>query len=149
MHLSLFVCPHNILTSLRPFDEQSELCFLNFEIIPHCFFSKKATCCGDNVHCCPNGFTCNHAKEQCVRAITNETTPWASKESTEVSASSSSSAEEAISPSNGYLCPNRVSACPVHAACCRTQSGSYRCCQYPYVRTIICGVHWETKSAFQ
>lgn len=83
-----------------------------------------ASCCPDQEHCCPQGFSCNAKKAQCVKAINNETIPWAKKEPSAVSSF------ETDSPSNAMQCADG-SVCPGTAACCRTYSGSFRCCNYP------------------
>lgn len=84
----------------------------------------QATCCSDNVHCCPNEYSCNPAKGECVRTINNDTIPWAKKEAAPLNS-------EETNPGNSLLCPDHVSVCAGTASCCRTYSGTYRCCTYP------------------
>ena len=52
---------------------------------------------------------------------------------------------EAISPSNSLACPDRKSTCSGTASCCRSLTGTYRCCTYPNVRTLISGFILEHK----
>lgn len=93
-----------------------------------CCSYADATCCSDNLHCCPNGYQCDTRKETCVKAINNDTLPWAKK----LPAVISVPAEDP--PSTKLTCLDR-STCPGLSACCRTYSGSYRCCTYP---TNVC-----------
>jgi progranulin len=84
----------------------------------------RATCCSDNVHCCPQSYSCDILKQQCVQGVNNETTPWAKKLPAPVSSS------EAAAPPENLICPDGTS-CLGASACCRTLSGRYSCCNYP------------------
>ncbi|CAF3737356.1 unnamed protein product [Rotaria socialis] len=63
-----------------------------------------AVCCNDNLHCCPNGYTCDVEHSRCQKGFVN---------------------------SYDILCPDHEkSICPEETTCCELNDHSYGCCPY-------------------
>ncbi|CAF3466975.1 unnamed protein product [Rotaria socialis] len=63
-----------------------------------------AVCCNDNLHCCPNGYTCDVEHSRCQKGFEN---------------------------SYDILCPDHEMSCSDGETCCQLQSGEYGCCPLP------------------
>lgn len=89
-----------------------------------CCKYPDATCCSDYKHCCPSDYRCDLGNGKCVKAFSNNTLPWMKKERASSLAFEAPARVNTICPGGGY--------CAVRASCCRTYTGSYNCCNYPY-----------------
>uniref|UniRef100_A0A8D1WX16 Progranulin n=1 Tax=Sus scrofa TaxID=9823 RepID=A0A8D1WX16_PIG len=76
----------------------------------------QASCCGDKVHCCPHGTSCDLAHSRCL-TVTN-THPMAKIPS-----------QETIK--TAVQCPDAESQCHNNSTCCKLSSGKYGCCPLP------------------
>ncbi|XP_008293592.1 granulin 1 [Stegastes partitus] len=109
----------------------------------------KAVCCSDLAHCCPAGFRCNLATQQCQKADQ----PWLSIPMAEKEA-----AEEPSSPvlpviplQESENVPEQVKStivhcdnyyhCPDGTTCCRHPKGAWFCCPYSPGRCCADGYH--------
>ena len=83
----------------------------------------KATCCSDNIHCCPSGYTCDIAEGTCTRGnqfvmMRKKTPP---KELT--------STKNRLYPHGKYYCPDGETCCP-------STNGDYSYC--PIENAVCC-----------
>uniref|UniRef100_A0A8D1HNY4 Progranulin n=1 Tax=Sus scrofa TaxID=9823 RepID=A0A8D1HNY4_PIG len=81
-----------------------------------CCPMPQASCCGDKVHCCPHGTSCDLAHSRCL-TVTN-THPMAKIPS-----------QETIK--TAVQCPDAESQCHNNSTCCKLSSGKYGCCPLP------------------
>uniref|UniRef100_A0A8D1TJ54 Progranulin n=1 Tax=Sus scrofa TaxID=9823 RepID=A0A8D1TJ54_PIG len=81
-----------------------------------CCPMPQASCCGDKVHCCPHGTSCDLAHSRCL-TVTN-THPMAKIPS-----------QETIK--TAIQCPDAESQCHNNSTCCKLSSGKYGCCPLP------------------
>uniref|UniRef100_A0A8D1N359 Progranulin n=1 Tax=Sus scrofa TaxID=9823 RepID=A0A8D1N359_PIG len=123
-----------------------------------CCPMPQASCCGDKVHCCPHGTSCDLAHSRCL-TVTN-THPMAKipsqetiKTGEEVGEVSSGSWPGTSSPSPwrpltlffsfSHPVPRCAQchqvSCPDDYTCCRLQSGKWGCC--PFVQAVCCNDH--------
>ena len=75
-------------------------------------------CCSDNIHCCPNGYTCDTEGGRCNKG-----------EATNVVLTKISVDEKTADD----MCPDKNSSCPTGTTCCKMISGGYGCCAFPKV----------------
>ncbi|CAG5127587.1 unnamed protein product, partial [Candidula unifasciata] len=74
--------------------------------------NKKATCCADHTHCCPQGYTCDVSAGTCKKG--DDVVSWLTK--------------VAAKPVKATVtCPDK-SECPDGNTCCKLASGRYGCC---------------------
>lgn len=90
-----------------------------------CCPMPQASCCGDKVHCCPEGTSCDLVQGRCLAPMS--TLPLAKK----IPARRSHAPE--------ILCPDGRSLCPDGSTCCELSSGRYGCCPIP--NAICCSDH--------
>lgn len=88
---------------------------------------KKAVCCEDHIHCCPEGFTCHTEKGTCEQGALQ--VPWVRKTQSHPSP-----------PERGVPCDNFAS-CPQGHTCCRIASGEWGCCPTP--EAVCCSDHGQ------
>ena len=89
---------------------------------------KDAVCCGDEVHCCPEGYTCDVADGKCMKS----------------SPSMNSMIDIIVEyrPTNklnqpeSVVCPDGNSECPTGTTCCKISSSEYGCCPQP--KAVCC-----------
>ncbi|XP_074659411.1 uncharacterized protein LOC141912098 isoform X2 [Tubulanus polymorphus] len=72
----------------------------------------KATCCSDQLHCCPNGFNCDLSQGRCTKG--SRVVPML--------------ARTPASSLSGVLCPDKHAVCPDGNTCCLIPGGGYGCC---------------------
>ncbi|KAG8505082.1 LOW QUALITY PROTEIN: Progranulin [Galemys pyrenaicus] len=82
-----------------------------------CCPMPQASCCGDKVHCCPHGTSCDLVQGLCLAPTGS--LPLAEK----IPAKRSNG--------SGILCPDGRSRCPDGSTCCELSSGKYGCCPMP------------------
>ncbi|XP_020788833.2 granulin a [Boleophthalmus pectinirostris] len=94
----------------------------------------KAECCGDHVHCCPTGMTCEKDQSKCVNASLS--VPWAERTSTWQPGLSNSfrMIKSYIGEDADNICPDQ-SRCPAEFSCLRALT-KYACC--PLAQGIPC-----------
>lgn len=85
----------------------------------------SAVCCGDHIHCCPSGTTCDIAHKKCVSA--DSETPMVKK-------------IPALREEATVRC-DATTTCPGSTTCCRLASGDWGCCPYPQAVCCPDGVH--------
>ncbi|XP_078571844.1 uncharacterized protein LOC144859249 isoform X1 [Branchiostoma floridae x Branchiostoma japonicum] len=90
----------------------------------------KAVCCKDEVHCCPDGYTCDTAKSRCIKG--DMTLPWLEKRPSKSSRKVTKEDPGTRPPPGAVVCPDHVSMCPDNNTCCLLQDGSYGCCPEPH-----------------
>ncbi|KAM7307096.1 putative granulin [Ixodes scapularis] len=84
---------------------------------------ENATCCSDDVHCCPSGYECDTATASCLKGDIF------------AAALRKLPARRPLSPAvndarlSDVQCPDGGS-CPDGQTCCQLQGGSYGCCPY-------------------
>ncbi|XP_067825160.1 progranulin-like isoform X2 [Heptranchias perlo] len=88
----------------------------------------QAVCCEDHTHCCPNGYTCNVAKEICEMKGTS--IPMVLK--------LTASVERIEGKMSDVQCDN-TSKCSSGNTCCRNGSGGWGCCPLP--KAVCCEDH--------
>jgi hypothetical protein len=79
---------------------------------------KKADCCEDKQHCCPEGYECDVQRGQCIHKINGITQNFV----------------PVHEPSNDKC--GDGSSCPTSNTCCQLASGGYGCC--PYAKATCC-----------
>ncbi|XP_033106218.1 progranulin-like isoform X1 [Anneissia japonica] len=82
---------------------------------------KKAVCCSDKLHCCPEGQTCDTSEGKCLNG--DISVPWYTK-----------TGSRPID--NAIICPDGRSQCPNDNTCCQSNSGSWLCCPLP--KAVCC-----------
>ncbi|KAM5149395.1 progranulin isoform 1-T1 [Callospermophilus lateralis] len=85
----------------------------------HGLGDRKAVCCLDHLHCCPEGYTCT-AEGQCQWG--NKIIAGLEKVPTR---------QASLSHSRDIGCDQHTS-CPVGQTCCPSLSGGWACCQLPH-----------------
>ncbi|XP_077316143.1 progranulin isoform X1 [Lithobates pipiens] len=80
----------------------------------------SAVCCGDHIHCCPLGTTCDIAHKKCVSP--DSETPMVKK-------------IPALRDEETVKCDD-TSSCPGSTTCCRLASGEWGCC--PFSQAVCC-----------
>ena len=84
-----------------------------------CDAGTNAVCCPDHIHCCPNGHTCDQAKNLCIKSdiplLFNQVPGTVRVQDT--------------------VCPDGTSDCPDTSTCCKSGSG-YSCC--PVENAVCC-----------
>lgn len=80
----------------------------------------SAVCCGDHLHCCPFGTTCDIPHKKCVSA--DSETPMVKK-------------IPALREEATVKCDD-TATCPDSTTCCRLASGEWGCC--PYEDAVCC-----------
>ena len=88
-------------------------------------------CCSDNLHCCPNGYTCDVAEGTCNRDA--HSISWNAVAVRDIDKPSS----------NDVKCDHSEQSCPDGNTCCKLESGDYGCC--PYDKVVITS-HTQTSS---
>ncbi|XP_018429278.1 PREDICTED: granulins [Nanorana parkeri] len=83
----------------------------------------SAVCCGDHIHCCPSGTTCDLVHKKCVSA--DSETPMFTK-------------IPALHKQATVQC-DATSTCPGTTTCCRLPSGEWGCC--PFEKAVCCSDH--------
>ncbi|XP_064647998.1 SCO-spondin-like isoform X2 [Lineus longissimus] len=84
----------------------------------------RATCCSDQIHCCPEGYTCDPSYGNCLKGTSS--IPWMIKTS-------------GIKQVKRVICPDGSSSCPNGNTCCKLASGQYGCCPMP--QATCCSDH--------
>lgn len=87
---------------------------------------KKANCCSDMVHCCPEEYTCESGK--CVLGSLQH--PLLQLVNRPVRAPLPTTPEGVVCPDHNMLCPNGDT-------CCKMEEGGYGCC--PQSHGVCCG----------
>ena len=87
----------------------------------------KATCCNDQVHCCPNGYTCDVKDGRCNKG----------EQSIEIF--TKFSAKKLTQKVEDVQCADGQSECPDGTTCCQLPGGDPACC--PYSNGTCCGLH--------
>ncbi|XP_007953424.1 progranulin [Orycteropus afer afer] len=95
-----------------------------------CCPMPQASCCEDNVHCCPHGTTCDLAQGHCLTPM--GTYPLAKK-------TPAQRTNRAVGFPTAVMCPDARSQCPDGSTCCELPSGKYGCCPMP--NAICCADH--------
>ena len=83
----------------------------------------EATCCSDNVHCCPNGYTCDLSAGRCI--LGNHFLEMRMR----------TSAMQVVGTRTSP-CLNGKDHCSNSETCCLMQSGEYGCC--PMENSVCC-----------
>jgi len=81
---------------------------------------ENAVCCSDNIHCCPNGYTCDVTKGECVKK-TDSVNGFSVKY------------VDILTPYDPN-CPDGT--CPSGYTCCVIGGGDIACC--PYANAMCC-----------
>jgi len=79
----------------------------------------KAVCCEDQIHCCPQGYTCDTSQGTCI------------KEKTVIQANLVKSTQD-----KSVICPSANINCSDGQTCCLSSSGNYQCC--PFENAVCC-----------
>ena len=91
-----------------------------------CCPKVHAVCCSDMKHCCPEGYTCEDGKGECLRAATShpllELLARPEQETSRVD--------------SGVVCPDGASTCPDKNTCCKNAQNTYGCC--PVAHATCC-----------
>ncbi|XP_029109953.1 neurogenic locus notch homolog protein 2-like isoform X2 [Scleropages formosus] len=87
----------------------------------------QAVCCEDHVHCCPQGTTCNTAKNTCESS--SGSVPWLEKVP----------AMRQQSDKAGDVPCDSTHACQDGSTCCKTTTGEWACCPLP--QAVCCEDH--------
>jgi len=91
-----------------------------------------ATCCSDYAHCCPHDYTCDLAKQECIKNGSNANTALRARRSKNLMPARKNNK---VAPSFvSTTCPDG-SSCSSTATCCRIAQG-YGCC--PYSSAVCC-----------
>uniref|UniRef100_A0A8C9SA32 Granulin a n=1 Tax=Scleropages formosus TaxID=113540 RepID=A0A8C9SA32_SCLFO len=85
----------------------------------------QAVCCEDHVHCCPQGTTCNTAKNTCESS--SGSVPWLEKVP----------AMRQQSDKAGDVPCDSTHACQDGSTCCKTTTGEWACCPLPQVGIYV------------
>ena len=113
--------PQNIVCP----DEETQ-CFSNNTCCKYesggysCCPATDATCCGDGIHCCPSGTTCDLIGRKCRE----------SELYTKLSATSTEAPQKVV-------CPDKQNECSSNETCCALTSGEDGCC--PLSNAVCCG----------
>ena len=83
---------------------------------------KRAVCCDDKEHCCPNGMMCDIKEGKCIRG-------------TYVSPMKKKTLAKNTENSFDTTCPDHTS-CPSGHTCCKLAGGGYGCC--PFLAAVCC-----------
>ena len=89
----------------------------------------NAVCCSDEIHCCPNGYTCDLPLGTCnkgMNTVPMSQTMEALKQKVKV---------------RNVICPDEESECPDGNTCCKLSTGEYGCCPLPYAVCCSDGAH--------
>ena len=115
LHNDVIVCPDG-----KSFCHASNTCCQlgtgNYACCPY----KKAVCCEDKEHCCPNGMMCDIKQGKCIKG--NQIFPMKKK-------------IPASFKQLQVICPDK-SSCPSGYTCCKLGTGGYGCC--PYKEAVCC-----------
>ena len=113
----------------------------------------NATCCSDENHCCPSGYTCNNSGKSCMHLSNDENnknvlnnspkvvafTPTAVKPVGSIPLKSVKDVVNMVGTLaqsiNNVVCPDQQSICPGGDTCC-PRGGQYGCC--PLVNATCC-----------
>ncbi|XP_078656089.1 uncharacterized protein LOC144902484 isoform X2 [Branchiostoma floridae x Branchiostoma belcheri] len=90
----------------------------------------NAVCCKDEIHCCPDGYTCDTAEGRCIKG--DMTLPWLEKRPSKSSRKVTKEDMGAKPPPHAVICPDHVAMCPDNNTCCLLQDGRYGCCPEPH-----------------
>ena len=92
-------------------------CTTYYNIHPYNFAPLKfqGVCCLDQVHCCPQGYTCDIAKKSCEQFL-DDAVPWVSK------------LPSVDNQSGAVPCPGGKMSCPDGNTCCESATGEWGCC---------------------
>jgi hypothetical protein len=110
-----------------------------------CCAYPNDVCCDDGRHCCARLTICDQRTLTCLPG--DKSAPWdrpvasvAAIPAPEETTKLVPIVERQASPAPNLICPGGGS-CPGTAACCRTYSGGYNCCNYP--KDVCCsdGLH--------
>ena len=94
----------------------------------------EASCCGDGIHCCPEGYTC-HLKEGVCKK-NNEVIPISVKVPSKSNTQSKHS-KQTETVNVGKLCPDGDTSCENNGTCCKSsnKSSAYHCCN---LKNAVC-----------
>lgn len=98
---------------------------------------ENGICCNDGEHCCPANTTCDLKRMTCIA------TSLVSVPESNVIPSDSKyfikNTKLAFKTNN--VCPDHVHYCSGNDPCCRTPTGIFTCCNYPYGSCCADGLH--------
>jgi len=100
------------------------LCKLNLKKIKQ---TKKAVCCQDHIHCCPEGTRCDLKAQSCV-STNGEARAWSVKATAKQMLPKLVQSEPKLAEPP-VICKDN-STCPPLSTCCEFGEGMYACCQY-------------------
>jgi hypothetical protein len=83
---------------------------------------RNATCCADQLHCCPQNTECDSAHRRCVPRQ-ESSLPW-----TKIVDESDDDLMEDENEISNRACPGGTQSCPDTYTCCAMISGGYGCC---------------------
>lgn len=82
----------------------------------------QALCCADQVHCCPQGYTCDVAHGTCEKDVL----PWDPKRLADLL-------------QTGDIRCDDTASCEEGQTCCKSKAGTWSCCQLP--NAVCCADH--------
>ncbi|CAI4230067.1 unnamed protein product [Auanema sp. JU1783] len=124
--LDTIKCPDGVTSC----PEESTCCLL-VDGSYGCCPTVHATCCSDRLHCCPEGMTCDAARERCLGEEGTEIR-WLNK---------IKPIQKKHNSLREVICPDRRSKCPPETTCCKLSSGSFGCCPLPKATCCSDGLH--------
>ena len=89
----------------------------------------QATCCGDGVHCCPEGMECNLDQQLCTSGILGKKVITPMKEKQPSNAGVVPVDREHCVPIDCIVCPDHVHMCADGQTCCQMGMGQWGCCE--------------------
>eukprot|EP01125_Pyxidicula_operculata_P003851 TRINITY_DN152_c0_g1_i1.p1 TRINITY_DN152_c0_g1~~TRINITY_DN152_c0_g1_i1.p1 ORF type:complete len:333 (-),score=27.50 TRINITY_DN152_c0_g1_i1:37-1035(-) len=92
----------------------------------------NADCCADHLHCCPQGYTCDVSRGECIKSEAASSY----KANPIVPVIQTKEMKELI-PSTKQTCP--AGTCPSADTCCLLAGGQWGCC--PYLNADCCADH--------
>lgn len=101
-----------------------------------CCHLQNAMCCTDNIHCCPQGYTCNTTLGTCDKQRNSKLSLIATQIVSEDFARVSTTATKV---SASVICPDKKFVCPGKSTCCELRTGVYGCC--PLENAVCCDDH--------
>ncbi len=134
INLFLMYSPFRSVSTFRePFKFPFSCCFITNTVnnaILTCrawLLYLQAVCCSDQIHYCPNGYSCDVTSTTCNPNTHNgRPIPWIPKQP-------SQPIQVKLRSSSSILCPDKQGTCPDNSTCCIMMSGTYGCCPYPKV----------------